>query len=147
MDPVAAALPPQPPPLPATQVRIDGLTKAYDGQLALKDLTLEVREGDIFGFIGPNGAGKTTTLRILAALLLPTEGRAEIAGVDVVKHPRRIKELVGYMPDSFGVYENMTLREYLDFFGAAYKIPRPQRQNVIRDVLELTDMARSRTTR
>ncbi|MBI4603985.1 MAG: ABC transporter ATP-binding protein [Planctomycetes bacterium] len=138
-------------PAPATPserpvaVRTKGLTKAYDGKVALDGLDLEIREGDIFGYIGPNGAGKTTTLRILAALLLPTRGRAEIAGIDVVKEPRRIKELVGYMPDAFGVYENMTLLEYLDFFGAAYKIPKPKRRRVIEDVLALTDLAGKRT--
>jgi len=121
-------------------VRIQGLTKAYGGKLALDGLDLEIREGDILGYIGPNGAGKTTTLRILAALLLPTKGSAQIAGMDVVKSPRRIKELVGYMPDSFGVYDNMTLWEYLDFFGAAYRIPRATRKQVIGDVLALTDL-------
>ncbi len=125
---------------PPVQVHIQGLSKSYGGKTALSKLNLEVHEGDIFGFIGPNGAGKTTTLRILSALLLPTGGKALIAGIDVVQNPRQIKELVGYMPDSFGVYENMTLFEYLDFFGAAYKIPRTQRQMVIRDVLELTDL-------
>ena len=125
---------------PPVQVHIKGLSKSYGGKAALSNLNLEIHEGDIFGFIGPNGAGKTTTLRILSALLLPTGGKAQIAGIDVVQNPRRIKELVGYMPDSFGVYENMTLFEYLDFFGAAYKIPRAQRQTVIRDVLELTDL-------
>ena len=121
-------------------VRIRGLTKAYSGTIALDNLDLEIRRGDIFGYIGPNGAGKTTTIRILAALLWPTSGSAEIEGVDVIKNPRSIKELVGYMPDSFGVYDNMTLHEYLDFFGAAYRIKSAKRKNVIRDVLALTDL-------
>jgi ABC-2 type transport system ATP-binding protein len=138
-----AAAPPEAAARPAV-VRIEGLTKSYDGKLALDRLDLEIREGDIFGYIGPNGAGKTTTLRILAALLLPTYGRAEIGGVDVVKNPRRIKELVGYMPDSFGVYDNMTLFEYLDFFGAAFRIPRSKRRRVIDDVLALTDLGSKR---
>ncbi|MBI4582645.1 MAG: ABC transporter ATP-binding protein [Planctomycetes bacterium] len=125
-------------------VRTRGLTKAYDGKLALDDLDLEIKKGDIFGYIGPNGAGKTTTIRILAALLWPTRGTAEIEGVDVVRQPRRIKELVGYMPDNFGVYENMTLWEYLDFFGAAYRIPRSKRKRVIEDVLALTDLGPKR---
>ncbi len=125
-------------------VSMEALTKTYDGKLALDRLTLSIREGDIFGYIGPNGAGKTTTLRILAALLLPTRGRARIAGHDVVRQPQRIKEVVGYMPDSFGVYDNMTLREYLDFFGAAYRIPRVKRRKVIDDVLALTDLGSKR---
>ncbi len=83
-------------------VRTRGLTKVYDGKKALDSLDLDIREGDIFGYIGPNGAGKTTTIRILAALLRPTKGSAEIHGVDVERYPRRIKKLVGYMPDSFG---------------------------------------------
>ncbi|MCZ6795612.1 MAG: ABC transporter ATP-binding protein [Planctomycetota bacterium] len=125
-------------------IRITGLTKVYDGKRALDSLDLEIRKGDIFGYIGPNGAGKTTTIRILAALLLPTSGRARILGVDVVRRPREIKRLVGYMPDSFGVYDNMTLGEYFDFFAAAYKIPRLRRKRVIGDVLELTDLGDKR---
>ncbi len=125
-------------------IRTKNLTKAYDGKLALQALNLEIRQGDIFGYIGPNGAGKTTTLRILAALLWPSKGTAEIAGADVLKEPRRIKELVGFMPDAFGVYENMTLYEYLDFFGAAYRIPRSRRRKVIDDVLDLTDLGSKR---
>jgi ABC-2 type transport system ATP-binding protein len=125
-------------------LRTEALSKSYGGKPALEALDLTIREGDIFGFIGPNGAGKTTTLRMLATLLLPTGGRAEIHGVDVVRQPRRIKELVGYMPDSFGVYENMTLLEYLDFFGAAFLIPRARRRRVIEDVLELTDLGPKR---
>jgi ABC-2 type transport system ATP-binding protein len=156
-DPVAPS--PSPSPSPATAdsplpreplrekppiVYVEALSKTYDGKLALDRLNLSIRGGDIFGYIGPNGAGKTTTLRILAALLLPTRGSATIAGFDVVKQPQRIKEVVGYMPDSFGVYENMTLREYLDFFGAAYRIPRARRRKVIDDVLALTDLGAKR---
>jgi len=144
--PAPGALSPQAEPeeLKPVIIRITGLTKAYNGKLALDSLTLEIREGNIFGYIGPNGAGKTTTLRILAALLWPSGGSAAIAGVDVVKNPRRIKELVGYMPDSFGVYDNMTLLEYLDFFGAAYRIPKLKRRKVINDVLALTDLGSKR---
>ncbi len=116
------------------------LTKKYNDFLALKDLNLKIEEGDIFGFIGPNGAGKTTTIRILSTLLLPTLGKALINGIDVRDSPYEIKKIVGYMPDSFGVYDGMRLREYLDFFGAAYKIPSRKRQGIIDDVLELTDL-------
>lgn len=125
---------------PPAAIRMRGLTKSYDGKLALDGLDLCIREGEIFGYIGPNGAGKTTTLRILAALLLPTRGGAELGGVDVVRKPRQVKEIVGYMPDAFGVYDNMTLEEYLGFFASAYRIPRARRKRVIDDVLALTDL-------
>ena len=149
--------PREPPPLPRepapsvtaresrrASIKMERLTKFYDHKLALDRLDLEIHAGDLFGYIGPNGAGKTTTLRILAALLLPSGGKVEIEGVDVVRHPRRIKELVGYMPDSFGVYENMTLYEYLDFFAAAYRIARGKRRPVIDGVLALTDLGPKR---
>ncbi|MCC6697759.1 MAG: ABC transporter ATP-binding protein [Candidatus Hydrogenedentes bacterium] len=116
------------------------LTKKYNSFTALKDLNLIIEEGDIFGFIGPNGAGKTTTIRILSTLLAPTAGVAYVDGIDVSKHPYEIKKILGYMPDSFGVYDGMRLREYLDFFGAAYKIPRAKRSAIIDDVLTLTDL-------
>ena len=116
------------------------LTKKYNSFTALKDLNLVIEEGDIFGFIGPNGAGKTTTIRILSTLLAPTTGVAYVDDIDVSKHPYEIKKILGYMPDSFGVYDGMRLREYLDFFGAAYKIPRAKRSAIIDDVLTLTDL-------
>jgi ABC-2 type transport system ATP-binding protein len=117
------------------------LTKHYGGFVALKDLDIEIEQGDIFGFIGPNGAGKTTTIRILATLLGPTSGQAQIDGLDVTKKPYEVKKILGYMPDEFGVYDGMRLREYLDFFGAAYKIPKRKRAGIIDDVLSLTDLA------
>jgi len=116
------------------------LTKRFGNTYAVKGLNLEIEEGDLFGFIGPNGAGKTTTLRILATLLEPTAGKASVRGFDVRKHPYEVKRLVGFMPDAFGVYDGMRLREYLDFFGAAYKIPKSRRKAIIDDVLLLTDM-------
>ena len=125
-------------------VSIRGLSKHYGDKPALDGLKLEIGKGEIFGYIGPNGAGKTTTLRILAGLLKPTSGAAHILDVDVERSPRRVKELVGYMPDEFGVYENMTLYEYLDFFGAAFRIPRAKRRAIIEDVLALTDLAPKR---
>ena len=113
---------------------------------ALDRLDLEIREGDIFGFIGPNGAGKTTTIRILTTLLEPSSGKAEICGYSL-KHKRAIRSLVGYMPDAFGVYENMSLYEYLEFFAAAYSVSRQKRGGVIDDVLALTDLAPKRDDR
>lgn len=108
-------------------ITIEGLTKRYRNVLALSDLNLQIDAGTIFGYIGPNGAGKTTTIRIIAGLLKPTEGKAQIAGVDVVANPRSARDVVGFLPDSFGVYQGMRVWEYLDFFGAAYRIPRKQR--------------------
>jgi len=120
-------------------VRCEGLTKIYDEITALDNLDLEIPRGHVFGYIGHNGAGKTTTIRILAGLLLPTSGRAEIAGVDVRTGQRRLKALVGYLPDAFGVYDQMRVWEYLDFFGAAFKIPRKKRRERLDYVLDVTD--------
>jgi len=114
------------------------LTKRYGEFTALDQLSISVDAGQILGFIGPNGAGKTTTIRILVGLLRPTNGRATIAGADCVKDARKIKRLVGYMPDIFGSYDNMRVTEYLDFFGAAYGIGRRVRNQRIAGVLETT---------
>jgi ABC-2 type transport system ATP-binding protein len=116
------------------------LCKNYKNFEALKGIDLTIESGDIFGFIGPNGAGKTTTIRILSTLLEPTSGWARVDGINVTTDPYAIKKIIGYMPDSFGVYDGMRLREYLDFFGAAYKIPSKKRKAIIEDVLELTDL-------
>ena len=119
-------------------IATEGLTKYYGKFCALHDLTMSVEKGHVFGYIGPNGAGKTTTIRILAGLLKPTMGRAFIGDTDVTRHPRKVKTLVGYLPDFFGVYEGMRVAEYLDFFGAAFKIPRRERRKRIDNVLEVT---------
>jgi ABC-2 type transport system ATP-binding protein len=109
-------------------------------KVALKDLCLELEQGDIFGFIGPNGAGKTTTIKMLATLLIPTAGTAAINGIDVVRYPEQIRSIVGYMPDFFGVYDDIKVWEYLDFFAAAYRLPKQKRPTIIDEVLELTDL-------
>jgi ABC-2 type transport system ATP-binding protein len=119
-------------------IAIEGLTKRYRDVLALSDLNLQIGAGKIFGYIGPNGAGKTTTIRIIAGLLKPTEGKALIAGVDVVANPRGARDVVGFLPDSFGVYQGMRVWEYLDFFGAAYRIPRKKRQEKVDEALSHT---------
>ena len=119
-------------------IRIEGLTKYYGAFCALKELDLEIDKGQVFGYIGPNGAGKTTTIRILAGLMKPTRGRAYIDDVDVTRHPERTKEMIGYLPDFFGIYEGMRVCEYLDFFGAAFRIPRRLRRKRIEQVLEIT---------
>jgi len=112
------------------------LTKKYGKFVALDRLTLSVERGQILGFVGPNGAGKTTTIKILVGLARPTSGTATVAGADCVAEARKIKRLVGYMPDTFGSYDNMRVGEYLDFFGAAFQIPRRERARRIGEVLE-----------
>ncbi|MBL4702168.1 MAG: ABC transporter ATP-binding protein, partial [Phycisphaeraceae bacterium] len=119
-------------------VQTQNLTKKYGDFTSLDALTINVTRGSILGFIGPNGAGKTTTIKILVGLAKPTSGSATIAGVDCVKGAKQIKNLVGYMPDTFGAYDNMRVREYLDFFGAAFKIPRKQRVKRIEEVMDIT---------
>jgi len=127
-------------------IRTFGLTKRYGDVLALDDLTLEVGEGEIFGYIGPNGAGKTTTLKILATLLAPTSGRAQVCGYEVGRESTKIRPLIGYMPDFFGVYEDMTVAEYLTFFAAAYGLRGNRRTRILNEVLELTDLGSKRDT-
>ena len=114
------------------------LTKRYGEFTALDSLSIQVDKGKILGFIGPNGAGKTTTIKILVGLARSTSGSASIAGVDCVREAHKIKRLVGYMPDRFGSYDNMRVHEYLDFFGAAFNLPRRQRKQRIDEVLETT---------
>lgn len=118
-------------------VEIKDLTKQYGDFRALDSLTMQVNRGEILGFIGPNGAGKTTTIRILVGLSKPTSGTARIAGADCLSESRKIKKLVGYMPDDFGKYNNMRVNEYLDFFGAAYGIGRRDRLKRIDETLEI----------
>ncbi len=119
-------------------IEIENMSKYYGDYCALNSLNLNIGKGRVFGFIGPNGAGKTTTIRIVAALMRPSSGTCRVADVVVTENPRRTKELVGYLPDFFGVYEGMRVYEYLDFFGAAFKIPRKKRKKRIDHVLEVT---------
>ena len=114
------------------------LTKRYGEFTALDSLSFMLDRGQILGFIGPNGAGKTTTIKILVGLMRPTSGSASIAGADCVRDARRIKRLVGFMPDTFGSYDNMRVREYLDFFGAAFGIGRREHTRRIDEVLDTT---------
>src|SRR5580765_3218874 len=119
-------------------VEINGLSKKYGSFLALDQLTLSVERGQILGFIGPNGAGKTTTIKILVGLARPSGGTATVSGIDCVTEARKVKRLVGYMPDTFGSYDNMRVREYLDFFGAAFGISRRKRAARIDEIMETT---------
>jgi ABC-2 type transport system ATP-binding protein len=125
-------------------VRTVGLIKRYPGTLAVAGLDLEVAEGEIFGLVGPNGAGKTTTLRILATLLSATSGEAEIAGISVRRNPDQARRVLGFMPDVFGVYDDMKVWEYLDFFARCYNIPAERRRRMIGDLLDLVDLGDKR---
>ena len=125
-------------------IEIKDLSKTYRDLTAVRSLNLTIEKGDVFGFIGPNGAGKTTTIKVLATLLEPTTGAAYVDGVDVVRNPLEVRRLIGYMPDFFGVYDDVKVWEYLDFFAAAYKIPVNKRKGIIDDVLELTDLTTKR---
>lgn len=122
-------------------IQIQGFTRMFGETMAVHNLTMHVKEGDIFGFIGPNGAGKTTTMRFLATLLRPTAGTAIIAGHSVTSEPHLVRRVIGYMPDMFGVYDGMRVWEYLDFFAAAYGIHGEKRKQVVQDVMELLDLA------
>jgi ABC-2 type transport system ATP-binding protein len=121
-------------------IAVQALTKRYGARTALDNVSFEVPEREIFGFVGPNGAGKTTTLRILCALLEPTEGKAFIAGADVTRDRNKVHGKIGYMPDFFGVYDQLTVGEYLDFYASCYRQPKQRRQRVVDDLLALVGM-------
>jgi ABC-2 type transport system ATP-binding protein len=122
-------------------VQTINLTKRYGKLVALNNLHLNIEEGECFGYIGPNGAGKTTTIRILATLLQPTWGEARVCGHVVGYESRKIRPLIGYVPDFFGAYEDMVVQEYLEFFASAYNITGRKRTQIVGDVLELTDLS------
>jgi ABC-2 type transport system ATP-binding protein len=125
-------------------IETKGLVKRYDGTLAVGGVDLAIDEGEIFGLVGPNGAGKTTMIRMLATLLEPTSGDAEIAGESIRRNPQAVRRVLGYMPDAFGVYDDMKVWEYLDFFGRCYGLGPAQRRRMINDLLELVDLAAKR---
>jgi ABC-2 type transport system ATP-binding protein len=120
------------------------LTKKYGELFAIKSIDLNLSRGDLFGFIGPNGSGKTTTMRILATLLNPTWGEAYVGGYSIYTRPKEIRRLIGYMPDQFGVYDDMKVIEYLEFFAAAYRIRGPKRRQVCDEVLDLVELGYKR---
>lgn len=124
---------------PDLVVKTENLTKRYGEFCALDDLSIHVERGQILGFIGPNGAGKTTTIKVLVGLSRPTSGSAWIAGVNCSEQSAKIKHLVGYMPDKFGSYDNMRVREYLDFFGAIFGISVKNRRKRIDEVMDVTN--------
>src|SRR2546423_2441143 len=121
-------------------IRLENVTKYYKTFPAVNHISFEIGKGEVFGFIGPNGAGKTTTIKMLATLMLPSEGKLTVGGYDVVTQPYDVRRIIGYMPDSFGVYEDLLAWEYLDYFAALYHLNPAQRKRAIDDVLELTDL-------
>ena len=125
-------------------IHTEELTKQYGTLFALKDLTLKLEAGDLYGFIGPNGAGKTTAMKILATLLQPTYGEAYVCDMSIYTKPKEIRRLIGFMPDFFGVYDDMKVIEYLEFFAAAYRIRGEKRKKVCDEMLELVDLGYKR---
>jgi len=122
-------------------VEIQRLRVSYGRTVAVRDLSFAIPQGEVFGFIGPNGAGKTTTIKVLATLLRPDAGMVRIGDIDVIRTPQKVRPRIGYMPDFFGVYEDLTVAEYLHFFAAAYRLGFAKRRQVVGDVLELTDLS------
>ena len=125
-------------------IETKNLTKRYSQLVAVEALSLSVEQGAIYGFVGPNGAGKTTTMRMLTTLLQPTSGDAWVAGASVTRDPRGVRRAIGYMPDFFGVYDDMKVWEYLDFFAACYELPQSTRRVLIDQLLELVDLTHRR---
>ncbi len=121
-------------------IEIVDLCKSYGNVDALVDLNLKIKKGEVFGFIGPNGAGKTTTIKILATLTAPSSGEAYVSGYDVTEEPYKVRGLLGYMPDFFGMYDSLKVWEYLDFFAASYRMPQAERRDAIENVLSLTHL-------
>lgn len=121
-------------------LEIKDLVKRYGKFTAVDHLSLSVPEGTIYGFVGPNGAGKTTTMRIMAGLLTATEGSVLMDGIDATKNPKALRERIGYMPDFFGVYDNLKVTEYMDFYAGTYGIPYKERGGMIDNLLEIVDL-------
>jgi len=121
-------------------VRVENLWVKYGRFTAVKGISFGIPEGEVFGFIGPNGAGKTSTIKVMATLMKPAAGRVVIDGVDIARTPTLVRKRIGYMPDSFGVYEDLTVKEYLHFFAAAYRVGHNRRELVVTDALALTDL-------
>jgi ABC-2 type transport system ATP-binding protein len=125
-------------------VEVRGLAKRFGPTLAVAGVDLEIEEGQIFGLVGPNGAGKTTTMRMLATLLEPSAGTARVCGMDIQEQPNSVRRVIGYMPDTFGVYDDMRVGEYLDFFARMYVIPPARRKVIVDELLALVDLTAKR---
>ena len=130
--------------IPELIIQTKDLWKNFGDFQAVRGVSLSVPAGSIYGFVGPNGAGKTTTMRILTTLTRPTSGEAWVAGHSVLEDRRAVRRAIGYMPDEFGVYEDLRVWEYLDFFAACYDIPEKNRKRLVGDLLELVDLAHRR---
>lgn len=117
-------------------IKVENLTKKFNGVTALNGVSFQVNEGEVFAYLGPNGAGKTTTVNILATLLIPTSGKAVVAGYDVTKDTMEIRRLIGYLPEDFGLYPNLTVYENLDFAAGLYRINKNEKKDRIRELLE-----------
>ena len=126
-------------------IEIKELCKCYGRRVAVDGLNLTIEAGEVFGFVGPNGAGKTSTIRILAGLLRPTSGEASVAGFSILQSPAEVKSRIGYMPDFFGVYPDLSVQEYLEFFSACYQVPEQRRPPLIEELLELVELTHRRT--
>ncbi|MGF7049849.1 ABC-2 type transport system ATP-binding protein [Paenibacillus sp. DS2015] len=122
-------------------IEITNLSKRYGNFDALKDINLTIAKGTVFGFVGPNGAGKSTTMSILATLVLPSSGTAKVDGYEVTEYPKEVRKRIGYMPDFFGVYDQLKTTEYLHFYGASYNIPRNEREKLIPQLLDLVNLS------
>lgn len=122
-------------------IEIRDLSKHYGTFHALKGISLDIEKGTVFGFVGPNGAGKSTTMSILATLALPSSGTAKVGGYEVTEYPKEVRKRIGYMPDFFGVYDQLKATEYLHFYGASYGIPRTDREKLIPQLLELVNLS------
>ena len=135
-SPLPAVTPERPTPVAFVQ----DLRVKYGKFEAVRGISFEIPKGEVFGFIGPNGAGKSSTIRVLATLQKQFEGAVKVNGISVRQDPDRVREMIGYVPDFFGVYDDLSAREYLHFFAAAYRIPRVRRAGLVDEVLQLTDL-------
>ena len=124
-----------------SRIEIKNLSKRFGERTAVEELNLTIESGDIFGFVGPNGAGKTSTIRMIAGLLQPNSGEISVAGYSVSQTPEKVRRLIGYMPDFFGVYPDLKVWEYLDFFSACYQISEGERPTLIDGLLELVELS------
>ncbi|MEM7260944.1 MAG: ABC transporter ATP-binding protein [Planctomycetota bacterium] len=127
-------------------VQVERLRVKYGSFVAVGGISFEIPKGEVFGFIGPNGAGKTTTIKVLATLLRPTSGLVRVGGLELAHAPKMIRSRIGYVPDSFGVYDDLTAYEYMNFFAAAYRVDSKRRKALIEDLLSLTDLSTVRNT-
>ncbi|MBW1991562.1 MAG: ABC transporter ATP-binding protein [Deltaproteobacteria bacterium] len=122
-------------------VQVDGLTKRFQARLAVNRFTLRVTRGEAFALVGPDGAGKTTVMRLLTGIMDPDEGRAQVLGFDTVKEAEQLKEHIGYMPQRFGLYDDLTVGENLRFFADLYRVPQEERQQRVPELLRFANLA------